>query len=450
VYCACRRAAGSGEAAFGAASEVPAADPCVTSNGTEAASHRRHTPLRRLTVPRRARLFLAVVLATALLPAAPAGIAAVERLLDRRSSMQQPLEPFRGITTDGDVVTGLFPIRATGVSTDRVRIAADAFLAALSAEQRAETTFPVDDEEWRLWSNTSGYARQGVSFARMDDEQREAAFAMLRAGLSAPGFDKARNIMRLNHHMAELLNNFERYGEWLYHVTVMGEPSATAPWGWQLDGHHLVINYFVLGDQVVMTPSFWGSEPVRADTGRYAGVEVMQAEERKGLAVMTSLTAEQRSTATIAVAKTGNNALAQAFRDNLVLDYAGIRADALDERQRALLLDLIAEYVHNQAEGHARVRMEEVREHLDATWFAWIGEVGPEATFYYRVHNPVILIEFDHQTPIALPDAPRGVPTRRHVHAVVRTPNGNDYGKDLLRQHYERHAHDPEHGHRHE
>ena len=32
---------------------------------------------------------------------------------------------------------------------------------------------------------------------------------------------------------------------------------------------------------------------------------------------------------------------------------------------------------------------------------------------------------------------PRGVPYKEHIHAVVRTPNGNDYGKDLLRQHYE-------------
>jgi hypothetical protein len=25
--------------------------------------------------------------------------------------------------------------------------------------------------------------------------------------------------------------------------------------------------------------------------------------------------------------------------------------------------------------------------------------------------------------------------TRDHIHTIVRTPNGNDYGKDLLRQH---------------
>lgn len=399
--------------------------------------------MMRRSTPRWILASAALVAGSAL--AAPAVMGAVRQLLGQ----QQQLEDFRGITTEGNLVEGLFPIRATGVSTDGVRTAALAFLGALTDEQRDRTTFAVDDDEWRLWSNTSGYVRQGVSFAEMSDAQREAAFGMMRAGLSAPGFEKARNIMRLNHHLAELLNNFERYGEWLFHITVMGEPSPTEPWGWQLDGHHLVINYFVLGDQVVMTPSFWGSEPVRADSGKYAGVQVMHEEEQKGLAMMQSLSPQQRRTATLATSKTGNNALAQAFRDNLVLDYAGIRGDALNPRQRELLLDLVAEFVNNKAEGHARVRMEQVREHLDQTWFAWIGDVGPEATFYYRIHSPVILIEFDHQTPIALPDAERGVPTRRHVHAVVRTPNGNDYGKDLLRQHYERHSHDSEHGHRH-
>jgi hypothetical protein len=77
-----------------------------------------------------------------------------------------------------------------------------------------------------------------------------------------------------------------------------------------------------------------------------------------------------------------------------------------------------------------------VKAHLADTHFSWVGATTPDAVFYYRVHSPVILIEFDHQTPIAirLPDGSRG-PTRQHIHAVVRTPNGNDYGKDLLRQH---------------
>jgi len=33
------------------------------------------------------------------------------------------------------------------------------------------------------------------------------------------------------------------------------------------------------------------------------------------------------------------------------------------------------------------------------------------------------------------------LPNPEHVHVVIRTPNGNDYGKDLLRQHYAQHPH---------
>ena len=97
-------------------------------------------------------------------------------------------------------------------------------------------------------------------------------------------------------------------------------------------------------------------------------------------------------------------------------------------------------------DGHANVKMEEVRAKLDRTYFAWIGGTSDADAFYYRIHSPVVLIEFDHQTPVALP-GPR-VPGKVHIHTVVRTPNGNDYGKDLLRQHYEKHKHDPMHGHR--
>ena len=77
------------------------------------------------------------------------------------------------------------------------------------------------------------------------------------------------------------------------------------------------------------------------------------------------------------------------------------------------------------------------------TWFTWIGGSQPDSAFYYRVQSPVILIEFDHQRPANLrgfasdPDKP----TQQHIHCVVRTPNGNDYGKDLLRQHYLAHPH---------
>jgi hypothetical protein len=379
----------------------------------------------------RARLYVAGSLLTA------AGIAMGAAAQQRPDPLA---EAFKGVTADGTVRGGLFPIRATGVSTQPVANAATRFLAGLTDEQRRRTAYPVDDSEWRKWNNIHRWTRQGVSFKEMSEEQRTRAFALLQAGLSAKGLEKSRNIMRLNETIAELTKRFEEYGEGLYYLTVMGEPSGTEPWGWQLDGHHLVINYFILGDQVAMTPTFMGSEPISAESGKYAGIIVLQDEQDKGLALMRALTPAQQQKATLQPSKTANNALAQAFRDNLVLDYAGIRASELDPAQQKRLLEVIEEYVGNMATGHAKVRMDEVRAHLADTYFAWIGETGPAAVFYYRVHSPVILIEFDHQTPVAL-EGPK-VPGRRHVHTVVRTPNGNDYGKDLLRQHYEAHRHE--------
>jgi hypothetical protein len=134
----------------------------------------------------------------------------------------------------------------------------------------------------------------------------------------------------------------------------------------------------------------------------------------------------------------------EAFKDNVVLAYAGVKAAELPEKQREQLLELVALYVNNMDDGHAKVKMDEVRKHLGDTYFAWIGGTESNAVFSYRVHSPVILIEFDHQKPIALGDR-GGPPSREHVHVLVRTPNGNDYGKDLLRQHYHDHPHPHEH-----
>jgi hypothetical protein len=350
------------------------------------------------------------------------------------------LDSFKGVTTDGTVRPGLFAIKSTGVSTKPVVDAANAFLAALSSEQRAATAFPVDSDEWRRWINIHRAARAGIAFKDMNETLETQALALLKAGLSAKGLELTRNVMRLNHTIAEITNNFTEYGEGLYNITVMGEPSAKEPWGWQLEGHHLIINYFVLGDQVVMTPAFWGSEPVVAESGKYKGVSVLQDEQNKGLALMQSLSPEQQQKAIITPGKkTANDAQTQAYRDNLQLPYAGIKASELNAVQRDALLGLIATFVGNMDEGHAKVEVEEVRAHLDETHFGWNGEHAEGSVFYYRIHSPVILIEFDHQTPVAL-KGPRE-PGRQHIHSVVRTPNGNDYGKDLLRLHYQQHAH---------
>jgi len=351
-------------------------------------------------------------------------------------------ESYRGIAIDGAIEEGLFPIRSTGVSTAPVREATNAFISTLTKEQRSKTLYAVDDPEWRKWMNQHFYVRQGISFEEMNEAQREAAFEMLRVSLSTKGLQLSRDIMRLNLTLGELSgDNFVEFGEWLYSITVMGSPSVTEPWGWQLDGHHLIINYFVLGDQVVMTPSFFGSEPVKAESGKFEGVEILQEEQNKGLAFMQSLTEQQQLTATITTEKDRSSNLGEAFRDNIDIDVTGIAASDLNDMQRSDFLNLIALYVGNMDDGHAAVKMQEIVEHIDNTYFTWIGKTGEDAVYYYRILSPVIMIEFDHQPPANLRHMYPPVPNRQHIHTVIRTPNGNDYGKDLLRQHLEQDAH---------
>lgn len=353
-------------------------------------------------------------------------------------------QPFKGISTNGTLQPGLYKIKSSGVSTAPVKKAADEYLAALSAEQRGRTKFPLDDDEWRKWMNQHFYVRQGVSLSELNEGQRSKAMGLIKASLSARGLKLSEDIMKLNYTLGELNNNdFEQYGDLFYWITIMGEPSATEPWGWQVDGHHLIINYFVMGDQVVMSPAFFGSEPVIAKAGKYKGIEILQQEQSMGLELVRSLDEAQKAKAVLNVSKTGNDNVGEAFKDNVVLDYAGLRADALTAAQKKALLALVERYVGNMDTGHAKVRMSEVESNLKDTYFAWIGGMADNSVFYYRVHSPVVLVEFDHQRAANLRQlsANPNLPERSHVHVTLRTPNGNDYGKDLLRQHYLLHPH---------
>jgi hypothetical protein len=404
--------------------------------------HHHHPP--RLT---RRKLFATVIPAAILAPNAfPQNAADMAARFKERSAdaeKQGLADPFTGITANGTVEPNLYPVHSTGVPTAAVRSAAERFLSSLTAEQRGRTLYEVDDPEWRKWMNQHFYRRQGVSLQELDQRQRDAAFGLLAAAMSPRGVKLTRDIMKLNETLAELTNDHEFLGEWFYHITVLGKPHATEPWGFQFDGHHCIINYFVLGDQVVMTPFFAGSEPVVATSGKFKGVSILQEEQNKGIAMLLALDKSQQAKAILNPAKTQNYNLTEAFKDNVTLDYAGVRAADFPQARRKQLLDLVDLYVGNMDEGHAKVKMDEVKKHIERTSFAWIGGADEKAVFYYRIHSPVILVEFDHQRPANLARfaTDRNAPDRQHIHCVVRTPNGNDYGKDLLRQHYLKHKH---------
>jgi hypothetical protein len=352
-------------------------------------------------------------------------------------------KPYTGIVMSKGLEKDLFPIHSTGVSTKPVKNACEAFLRSLTKMQSIKIQFKVQDQEWQKWSNIDHglYTRQGVSIKEMSQEQRKLAFDLMQTALSAKGLQLSKDIMKTDQTLREINDDNPIYDEELYFFTVMGTPSMTEPWGWQIDGHHLVINYFVLGDQVVMTPAFMGGEPIVTTTGKYKGNVVFRDEQNIGLKFMQSLSADQQQQATLSVEKKGTDIQAQASSDNKTLDFQGLVATRMSEEQKRKLLDLANQYISNMEDGHAKLKMEDIKKHLDNTWFAWIGKTDDNAVFYYRIYSPVVLIEFDHQAPIGTKEQSRSA-TRNHIHTVVRTPNGNDYGKDLLRQHLIEHHSD--------
>jgi hypothetical protein len=309
----------------------------------------------------------------------------------------------------------------------------------------------MDAEEWRMWINVHmNHFRHGLMLEDLPQPRRDLALGIVRATLSARGYDQARSIMRINGLLAELTGDHEAFGEWPYFVSIFGEPSDTEPWGWQIDGHHLCVNAVIVDGRIVMTPTFMGSEPRRVRQGPLAGTSLFDPEEGLGLDLIRSLDTAQRARAVIHPSIHPNDIpthlqnlfdgrmQAGAFHDNAVLPYQGVPGAEMTDAQRRLLMSLADTYVGWCADDQARINRREVESHLEETWFSWYGGTGDDDPFYYRVHSPVILIEFDHHPGVAFDN---WVPTRHHVHTVVRTPNGGDYGTDLLRQHHERFDH---------
>jgi hypothetical protein len=251
--------------------------------------------------------------------------------------------------------------------------------------------------------------------------------------------------MRLNAWLGEYIQLYlDTLTEWMYWLAIFGEPRLDEPWGWQLWGHHLDVSCAVVGRQLVLTPTFVGAEPAFAPDG----TRILDEERAAGFAMFDALTSMQRRKATLypsmrrtdlPEALTGpvdGRHLGGAGQDNRVIPYAGIRGDELSVGQRTAMLAVAEPYLDCMPPGPHAAKRAQIERHLDETRFAWIGGDDPDGPCYYRLHSPVVLIEYDNHPGIFL-DNPEPEPF--HVHTIVRTPNGGDYGRDLLRRHYDLH-----------
>ena len=356
-------------------------------------------------------------------------------------------QPFVGITTDGKVVPSLYSLEPNGAPTHSMVEAASRLLSSTSAEERTALCYAVDAREWRRWNNTEIYFhRVGLRLEEVSTVVRDAILAVIRTSLSAPGFEKIRDVMRLNAFLGELVNAPPIFNEWSYNFSLFGTPSTVEPWGWSLFGHHLTLCCLVRGRQMVLSPLFLGAEPNFADVGPFEGIRLFQDEENIGLQLMQSLSPVLKLQAAVYQQMVDpampqgrwhpmdQRHLSGAFQDNRIIPYEGTRVAEFTPQQRQLLLDLVKAFLIPMPASPLQARMEEIERHLQETHFCWIGSYDEESPFYYRIQSPVILIEFDHHSGVYLSNEE---PEKFHVHTIVRTPNGNDYGMDLLRLHYE-------------
>ncbi|UOR01142.1 DUF3500 domain-containing protein [Leucobacter allii] len=355
-------------------------------------------------------------------------------------------DPYVGTTSDGRLIPGLFPLQepedADAAPVAAMVAAAERLLDGLDAAQRARIVYPVDSIEWRHWANPEFLQFDtGLRLEFQPAAVRERFLALVEASLSPRGAADVRTMMRINGFLGEVVGLPGIMNEFSYNASIFGTPSLTEPWGWQLFGHHCAVNCLVVGGQLVVSPVFLGAEPNEIDAGPHAGTVAFVERIALGRRVLDALSDAQRAVAITAPSLTDlppgrihpgdERHLAGAFQDNRVIPYEGVRVAELDPSAQERVWELVADFVSILPDGPARLRMREIRAQLADTWFSWIGGSGPDDPYYCRVQSPVVIVEIDHHCGVFLTN---DTPQPFHIHTVMRTPNGNDYGHALVRQ----------------
>jgi hypothetical protein len=210
-----------------------------------------------------------------------------------------------------------------------------------------------------------------------------------------------------------------RFGRDEYYIALLGTPSATTPWMIQFGGHHLAINVTLVGRENVMTPSLPAAQPAKYTLNGQT-IRPLGHENDKGFALINALNAEQLKRAVLNYQV--NDLVLGPGADGKVIQPEGILASELDAAQKAMLLDIVHEWVGILNDEAAGAKMAEIKANLPGTWFAWSGATKNGGLAYYRIQGPTVIIEYAPQ---------QG--DFDHIHTIYRDPT-NDYGAKLVKQ----------------
>jgi hypothetical protein len=317
-------------------------------------------------------------------------------------------------------------------SADEMAAMAKAFVANLDDAQKTKTVYALTDAERENWvfvpKPFEGEGmRRGITIKEMRPDQRHLAYALLSTSLSHRGYATALQIMSLEQVLWELENQSPRRDTEMYYITIFGDP-AEKNWGWRFEGHHLSMNFTVSDGKVISgTPSFFATNPAEVRVGPRAGLRVLTGEEDVARALVKSLSDEQKTKAIIGTAAP-DDILTSNETKITALEGGGIPFGDLNEAQVKNLRELIDVYVHRLRPEVAADEIAAIgKAGMDKIVFAWMGGTEKGDAHYYRVQGPTFLLEYANTQNDA-----------NHVHAVWRDFNG-DFGRDLLREHYQAH-----------
>ncbi|KAL1588524.1 hypothetical protein WHR41_02791 [Cladosporium halotolerans] len=362
-----------------------------------------------------------------------------------RGWLQNYQSPYHGFTTDGTIRQNLWKAdpKANGPTKEMVAAAENLFKVASTDEQK-RFSYDMNAKEWRSWSNPEVIVvDSGVRIEDMQKVTRDAVHDLLKASLSPEGYGKVWTAMLTNAFLGELTTLKNVMNTDSYHFCFFGEPAADKPWGFNVFGHHLCLNVFSLNGEVVIGPFFVGAEPNIIDEGPDKGTKMLKKEEEAGLALMKSFSPEQQQKATLQgdiddiegdtmpagrFNKADLRGLGGAHQDNRVIPFEGLCAKDMTASQRQALLEIVGIFNEILPAETKKMFLKRVEDHLDETYFAWIGPVNDETPFYYRVHSPIVMDEFDHHNGVWLANA---LPKKYHIHTIQRLPNRGDYGTAL-------------------
>ncbi|KAF3767034.1 hypothetical protein M406DRAFT_337913 [Cryphonectria parasitica EP155] len=358
-------------------------------------------------------------------------------------------EPFRGVTTDGEVIPSLYNSDEDGdFDIEQAVTAGTRLLQQCSRDDQDKLLRPLDSSERRSWFNPEIYFfHYGLRLDEIEQPLRDAVFSLMEATLSPAGYDKALKAMRVNHFLGEICHLPLVLNQYSYNFVLFEQPSPDTPWGWMLSGHHLCLSAFLHKSQVIISPTFTGAEPNSIDDGPWKGTTLLSPEQDLGLLFMRRLPLDMQKKAQIFKTMgppeipesrwdlADQRHLCGAFQDNRVVPYEGVcLAGLLDNDAAAtvdLLLDIVDQFHLYLPATARRNRLQQVRRHIRDTYFCWIGGFGDGDAFYYRIQSPVIVCEFDHHAGVFLTNEE---PARFHIHTITRMPNGGDYGFAILEQ----------------